>query len=300
MGNKNFRVLACALFAMLFTQSAFSIEHHGGEAEENNGFMVSASDEGESNVNWFKEDVWKNPERGFLFYPPDKPKEVKKKPVEPEPEKQVEKPKSIKEMQTLEEVQAELKRLKSMAIMNPNQANVLNYLQAQTFVMEKSSVFADTARRVAWQNPEVDYNAKRPTANFAIATQRERKAEEEKRALQALAETNGLLFFYKKDCSYCHDQAPVLQMFERRYGIPVMAVSLDGTGIKEFPNAKPDNGISLKVSNGRGINVTPTIYLLDRKTKSAVPLGQGVLAMEDIVDRIWVLTQTSPGQEFNQ
>ena len=262
---------------------------------------VSIDDAEAISKDWFNEDVWKDPERGFLFYPPDKPKKAaKKKPAEQPPEPQAEKPKTIQEMKTLEEIQAELKRLKSMAIMNPTKPNVLSYLQAQKFVMEKSSVFADTARRVAWQNADVDYNAKSPTANFALGNERDRKAEEEKKALQALAQTNGLLFFYKHDCSFCHDQAPVLQMFERRYGIPVMAVSLDGSGIREFPNAKRDNGISRSVTGGRGISVTPTIYLLDRQTKTAVPLGQGVLAMEDIVDRIWVLTQTTPGQEFNQ
>lgn len=254
----------------------------------------------EESKDWFHEDIWKDPERGFLFYPPDKPKVIKKKPLEQRPTKEAEKPKTIEEMKTLEEIQAELKRLKSTAIMNPTKSNVLSYLQAQKFVMEKSSLFADTARRVAWQNAEVDYNAKSPTANFALGNQRDRRDAEERKALQSLAQTNGLLYFYKGDCSFCHDQAPVLQLFERRYGIPVMAVSLDGSAIREFPNAKMDNGISRMVSSGKGISVTPTIYLLDRQTKTAVPLGSGVLAMEDIVDRIWVLTQTSPGQEFNQ
>ncbi len=32
--------------------------------------------------NFWTEDVWKSDERGFLYYPPDKPKEVKPSPID--------------------------------------------------------------------------------------------------------------------------------------------------------------------------------------------------------------------------
>lgn len=78
----------------------------------------------------------------------------------------------------------------------------------------------------------------------------------------------------------------------------VLTVSMDGGPIPLFPDAKRDNGISMIVSGGAGIEIVPAVYLVNRRTNEAIPLGTGVLAAEDIAERIRVITRTKPGQEF--
>ena len=107
-----------------------------------------------------------------------------------------------------------------------------------------------------------------------------------------------IVFFARSDCSFCHDQAPVLKGFEQATGMPIIAVSLDGGPIPMFPDAKPDNGISLVVSGGAGVQIVPALYLINRRTKEAIPVGTGVIAGDEIAERIRVLTKTKPGQEF--
>ena len=81
-------------------------------------------------------------------------------------------------------------------------------------------------------------------------------------------------------------------------GIPILTVSLDGRPISMFPDAKPDNGISVIASGGNGIQTVPAVYLIDRKTQKMTALGTGVIAGEELAERIRVLTMTKPGEEF--
>lgn len=240
---------------------------------------------------WWDDTPWQNPDRGFNWYPPDAPK--KKAENKPEP-----RPKSIRDMKTMDDLQKELARLKDLAIMQPTQANVRNYLEAQTYVMDKSAIFADMARRVVWATPSVDYNNRSPTATFAQLSKKDLRRDAQAQVMGDLARDYGLMFFFRSDCPYCHQEAPVLRLLERQYGMPVLGVSLDGGVIPYFEEAKRDNGISMIVSNGQGIQTVPAIYLVHRESRQAVSIGTGALAIDEIVERIRVLTTTRPGQEF--
>lgn len=244
-------------------------------------------------TSWWEGSPWRNDERGFHWYPdPNQPKE------EQEAEPSAPPPPSYKEMKTLEEVRKEIERLKNIAILDPTEENVLTWLEANNWVMDKSSVFADTARRVTWANPQVDYNNRQTTVNTSLSDYRANRRTDVEKNLADLSVDHGIFFFYRSDCRFCHQQAPILQLLKAKYGMNVMAISMDGGPIPNFPDAKPDNGISMVVSNGQGITTVPAIYLVKRDTREAVPIGTGVLAAEEIADRIWILTQTKPGDEF--
>lgn len=147
----------------------------------------NASENAASDDSWWNGTPWVRPDRGFNWYPPDAPPK--------KPAKKAEKPKSIKEMVTMEDLQKEVNRLKNAAIMKPTEANVRNYLEAQTYVMDKGSFFADVARRVAWQTPSVDYNNRSPTANYALLEKNDRLKREQYQAISHLGRDFGLLFF---------------------------------------------------------------------------------------------------------
>lgn len=257
------------------------------------GLSLAQSSEG---GNWWDKDPWSNPERGFNWYPPDEaPKPPKKEDPKAAPKA---KPKSIKQMTKVEDIREELKRLRDQAIIEPTEKNIYAYLDANQYVMDKSAMFTDMWRRVVWQNPDVDYNVRHPAATFAQNAIKDKRTQDTEVLMERLATTHGVLFFYRGDCDFCHMQAPILKMLRDRYHIEVMAVGVDGARIREFPDAKKDNGISLFVSQGRGIETVPAMYLISRDQKQVIPLGAGVLAMDEIVERIRVLYSTKPGDGY--
>jgi conjugal transfer pilus assembly protein TraF len=131
--------------------------------------------------------------------------------------------------------------------------------------------------------PELDYGLTgRPTNSTAIAAfdseQRDRQAQE----VRNLAATHGLLFIFRSDCPYCHRFAPILKRFEQEFGMTVFAVSLDGQGLPEYPNAPLDNGIAARLK----ASVVPALYLTAPAKRDIRPVGFGVMAMNELVERI--------------
>lgn len=247
-----------------------------------------------SQATWWEKTPWEDPDRGFNWYPdPMDPKPENKKNFEPPP-----KPKTIYQMTTLDEIKKELERIKGDAVVNPTEEKVLAFLRAQNWVMDKASLFADVSRRAVWRNPDVNYAARSPVANFAVQKARQRQTQERKDTIKELAATHGILYFARSDCNFCKDQSPVLKAFSLSTGMPVLTISLDGGPISMFPDAKKDNGISLLASQGNGIQTVPAVFLVNRTTKEMTPLGTGVIASDDIAERIRVITKTTPGQEF--
>lgn len=239
----------------------------------------------EAPTSYWGRSTWTDPGRGFLWYGADQP--PPSKPIEP-------KTKTPAEM-TNEELGAEITRLLNVAVFKQTPEAVKEYLSLQQYAMDRASRFSDVFRRTVWTNPELDYSLRgRPTNTLAIASFDSEKDKKRRTVSESLSKTHGLFFFYRGNCGYCHQLAPILRMYQRNYGVEVFAVSLDGSGLAEFPNAKRDNGSSMNLN----VTTVPAVFLANKQTGKVQPLGYGVMALEEIVNRVFVLTQTEPGQEY--
>lgn len=217
------------------------------------------------------------------------PKEETAKAPPPPP-----KPKSIREMKTIEEFREELKRLIGVATMNPTKENVKAVIEANQLMGDKGSEFADVWRRVVWENPDLDYSLRRPVNSSAISTFKSARNSAESRTISELAQGNGIFFFFKSTCPYCHQMASTLKMLQKQYGIEIFPVSLDGVGLPDFPNPKVDRGAAASL----GVTVVPALFLGSKSSGQIAPIGYGTISLTEIVERIYVLTQTKPGQDF--
>lgn len=254
--------------------------------------MGVQADEGSLPDHWWERSIWGDPDRTYQWYPPDTPLPPESKPTTDKP-----KPRDIRVLKSVRAIREELDRLKEVAVMTPTPENVRRFLDAQQFVMEKGAVFADVARRVVWASPELDYSLRRPTHNAAIQTWKVQRQADEGAAVAEVMRSHGLYFFLRGDCPYCHQLAPVLKYLESAYGVEVFPVSLDGGGLPGYPAPRPDNGIARLL----GVSTVPALYLMPRDDVAGhapIPLGQGMLSADEIVQRIHVLTRTRPGDSF--
>lgn len=187
-----------------------------------------------------------------------------------------------------------LDELKDRANMEPTPENMQAYISAQAYAFKKMAVFADTWRRMVWTTPELDYTLRRPVNNTAIRTHDEMRDNNAVMHLSKLAKEHGLMFFFRSDCPYCHKMAPTLKQFGQRYGIEILPVSLDGKGLPDFPSPKVNHG----QAKALGVERVPALFIASRKTKEIAPIGFGVMSQAEIIDRIFVLTNTQPGETF--
>jgi conjugal transfer pilus assembly protein TraF len=200
----------------------------------------------------------------------------------------------ITQLKTSKEVREALEALKDRAVMDPSEQNIKEYIAAQQYVFEKGAVFSDTWRRVVWTNPELDYALRRPVNNTAIRAYDQVQDQKEFANLKKLGQEHGLMFFFRSDCPYCHKMAPTLKQLAQKFGIEILPVSLDGPGLPDFPNPKVNAGQAKALRVER----VPALFIASRKTKDIAPVGYGVMSQAEIINRIFLLTNTKPGETF--
>ena len=225
-----------------------------------------------SSDNFWSEDVWSSPERGFLFYG-ERPEDA---------------PKNPEEMKTVEELRAEAQRRLNVAVMDPTEENLKSYLAINTLMLEKSTVFAQRWKETLWANPNFDHTVVHPNANFAQVALKDEAKQTKSDLLKALASQAGLVVLVQAGCSFCSLMAPVIQKLEEETGIHALAVSIKGDVSAEWPDAKPDNGIvrRLMTLSGSVPTVTPAVFLVDRKGQKAQLIASGALSLEDLKERL--------------
>ncbi len=236
---------------------------------------------------WYEQDIWQNEDRAFQWYPDPQEKARKQN----EQQKQ-----NVKapELQAFEQFQKELDESRKIAIMNPTPDNIMRYVALQELAMTQAATFTDQWQRTIWENPSLDYSLQgRPTNASAIREYDNQRTQDTVRAIQQIAGANGIMFFYRSDCSYCHAMAPILRNFSNQYGIKIMAVSLDGGPMDGFPDAQLDNGISAKL----GVTTVPAMYVMDTKSKTFKPIAFGVISQSDLESRFLTVV-TEPGTRY--
>jgi conjugal transfer pilus assembly protein TraF len=78
------------------------------------------------------------------------------------------------------------------------------------------------------------------------------------------------------------------------YGIEVLPVSLDGGGLPEFPSPRVDARVAAEL----GVETVPSVFLVDPAGRNVIPVGSGVMSVDELAERIYVLTQTDPGKDY--
>lgn len=225
-----------------------------------------------ANEDFWTEDVWKSPERGFLFYQ----------------EKTQDNQKELDEYKTVEELRAEAQRRLNVAVMDPSEKNLKEYLAINTLMLEKSTVFAQRWKETLWANPGFDHTVVHPNANFAqVALKGEAKSGKED-ILKQLSSRAGLVILVQSECSFCSLMAPVIQRLQQETGMETLVISIKGDTTAEWPQSKPDNGIvkRLMTLSGSVPTVTPAVFLVDRSGQNAQLIASGALSLEDLKDRL--------------
>ncbi len=232
---------------------------------------------------------WHEHREGWFWYqdprPPTPDKEKESSITKPPPK--------LTELLDFTRMQETLENLKRIAVMNPTDSNLLAYMRFQRAVMDRSEQFADRWQKLVWRNPDLDYALQgRPTNEMAMTVFDQNNTVKQEQSVRALAKNHALLFIFRSDCPYCHRFGPILKAFEQQYGITVFPVSLDGKGIPDYPRPQTDNGIAARLN----ATVVPALYLTNPTTREIKPVGFGVMALSELLERVSHLAVEEPSR----
>ena len=228
---------------------------------------------------------WRQHREGWFWYRDPLPPKPHARSAPSAPSTAQKKPKDLSDFAAL---QQRLEDLKRVAVMNPSDTNLLAYMRFQRMVMDKSQVFADRWQRLVWSAPDLDYAMSgRPTNAMAINVFDDQQRDRDAQTVRSLSATHGLIFVFRSDCPFCHRFAPILKRFERDFGMTVLAISLDGGTLPDYPDARRDNGIAARLN----ATAVPALYLTAPARREIRPVGFGLMSMSDLLERVAALAR---------
>lgn len=95
-----------------------------------------------------------------------------------------------------------------------------------------------------------------------------------------------IVHFIKSDCPYCHQFDPTLKEIAESIKLPVFVYSFDGKGDASFPIAYPVNDDIIRTFFAEVPQATPTSFLINIDTLVTVPLSQGAISANSLIQRL--------------
>lgn len=196
----------------------------------------------------------------------------------------------------IDRIRQELEESRAVAILEPTPQNVASYLYLQQESLQRASTFSDAFRRVVWSTPELDYTLTRPAGALSKQLWSDERRAAQEHALATLGERYGLIYLGDAGCAGCRVFGPLLRAFALRHGLDVLAVSLTGEDLEGWPEAVPDNGRAAQL--GLEGAPVPAVVLFDTETGQVLPVSFGVVAEDQLAERIYALTELEVGNDF--
>jgi conjugal transfer pilus assembly protein TraF len=188
------------------------------------------------------------------------------------------------------------------AWVNPTPQNVKAYQEMQKDLMDRSKMFATTWMQNVFQTPELDHTLVSPVNQQGRHLQLDLEKNRTFKVIKELSQTFGLFFFFAGDCPYCHQFAPIVKEFAKTYGWEVIAISVDGGTLAEFPDAQHDNGLF----NLWGIKALPALFAVNPQNQEAIPVAYGLTSLDEMENRVMTLRgqdtgtgRQDPGKQVN-
>ena len=194
------------------------------------------------------------------------------------------------------EMRRALEEARAAAILEPTTGNVAAYLRLQRETLQRAATFSDVFRRTVWSTPDLDYTLTRPVGALGKQLWSDERRQAREAALARLSERYGLIYLGHTGCGGCRVFGPLLRAFAMRHGLDVLAVSMTGGPLEGWPEAVPDRGRAAKLGLS-GVPL-PAVVLFDTATKRVLPVGFGVLAEDQLAERIFVLTALETGRDY--
>lgn len=171
-----------------------------------------------------------------------------------------------------DDFQALLMEFQKKAVQRPTEENVLEYLSMQDLARRKAAVYANVASYVIQKHAGLDLGRDYPVAAPGVVARVKMQKEEISATIHAAADDHALLYFFSPNCHYCIEQQQILRFFTDRYGWQVKGIDVT----KNRPAASRFN-----------ITITPALLLIGRGREEYIPVASGVVALEDLEQRLY-------------
>lgn len=195
---------------------------------------------------------------------------------EQKPKKEERLSKLDKATKEVEEAQKRIKGLLAIALLDPTDENIENYLIEQKKWLEKSQLMSKKWEKVVLENPELNHILQFPISQYGSKVRIQEKQNQTKGLITYLKEDHSLIFFYEGESSESTAFAKVAKRFSVKHDYELVAVSTDGTILEDFPNSLVNNKLP------KGVQAFPALFIFDQNNKEMIPISYGLNTVDGI------------------
>ncbi|WP_413694474.1 conjugal transfer protein TraF [Psychromonas sp. KJ10-2] len=176
-------------------------------------------------------------------------------------------------------------KYRDQAVQNPHDTEAMRtYLYLEKYMREQALEFGYARQAAVFADPFLDATANKSTANFGMKAMNEQASKNKSKLLEDLGERSGIFFFYRSDCPYCKQQAPLIDLLGKQYGFSIQPVSLDG---KPIPDSPWDSYLTnTDQAQILGVTKVPAMYLYNPETKQLELIAMGLQSLTQLEQRI--------------
>ena len=165
-----------------------------------------------------------------------------------------------------------LKRFHRKAIMNPNEENMYEYLVIYDIARRKALAVANVQMAMMQKHPEFNTGNEYPVASPGRNAYTRETGKEISKKISEGRQDFALIYFYSDSCGYCKEQSNILGFFTDKHKWEIKKIDI---------NASPQIALRFNVER------VPYLMLIYRGSKEHFPVAAGVIAMDDMEDRIF-------------
>lgn len=167
------------------------------------------------------------------------------------------------------------------------------FLSLQHYWLEESTRFKRLFEQTMLAYPDYDYTVTHPTSNLGVKITDEVREARRMEVLSRLAESHGLLFFYRGKSPYDVKQIPIITDFCARFHLPLIPVSVDGVVSPELIHSRTDRG----QANRLGVRFFPALLLVNPKNHQVLPVAYGLTTQDVLAARLVQVAAQFRGEE---
>jgi len=180
----------------------------------------------------------------------------------------------------LAEAKLELENALALAMLEPNQKNILEYITLQKKWTNQAADFSSLWQLTVLDHPELA--SLHPTTQYGVQVRKKMETAMRKAFILDLSQKTILLFFYEGGNAFSQAFVTILKDFASSYKWAIKAVSVDGLILKDFPQSLLDRTIA----NDMNVNFFPSLFIVNPQTLKAKPIAYGMATVSQIEENI--------------
>ena len=158
------------------------------------------------------------------------------------------------------------------------------FLAMQDYWLREAMIHGKVNQLALLKYPEYDFSVTHPTSQLGTKLQDTIEYQNKMQNIKTMANSIGLMFFYRGENPIDRQQIPILLDFCERYKFTLLPISVDGKISELLPNSKIDNGQAKHLN----LRYFPAILIVNPKTKEINPVAFGLTTQDILTERLSV------------